>query len=176
MLVATALDSSLYTSLTTAAGVVTVTPPIIAFTLRPVVRANDDRMLIRNPFRTVHVPWSEVAEFRAVYSTEVRTTGGVTYQVWAIPVSVRGRKRALRRAGQQSPADQRGQRGKDPALAGQDPGRSATDNNVAVLRELARRNADRPAARGQVRVWWASWSAAPFAVGLLAFVLLLALG
>src|SRR5690606_8598047 len=70
-------------------------PVVIAFTLRPVVLAGEERMLVRNPFRTITLPWAAVDTVRSRYSTEV-VARGVTYQIWAIPVSLRRRNRTAR--------------------------------------------------------------------------------
>src|SRR5881275_1724029 len=42
------------------ATLILVVPLIVAFTLRPAVHANEERLRIRNPLRLVVVPWSEV--------------------------------------------------------------------------------------------------------------------
>ena len=39
--------------------------PVIAYTLRPAVYANDRRLLVRNPLRTVVAPWAAVEGLRA---------------------------------------------------------------------------------------------------------------
>ncbi len=71
-------------------------PLVIAFTLRPAVLANDHRLRVRNPFRVVVLPWGSVAGFRSGFSNEVVVESGTKYQLWAIPVSLRARKRANR--------------------------------------------------------------------------------
>lgn len=75
------------------ASLLLIVPLVIAFTLRPAVYANDDRLRIRNPFRAVTLPWACVDDIRASYSTEAFAGGG-KYQLWAVPVSLRRRKRA----------------------------------------------------------------------------------
>lgn len=70
---------------------------VTAFTLRPVVLAGPARLVIRNPFRTITVPWADVADVRAEYSLEVRTKEADRgFHVWAVPVSLKERKRAAR--------------------------------------------------------------------------------
>ncbi|OEJ94663.1 PH domain-containing protein [Streptomyces thermolilacinus] len=129
-------------------------PLVVAFTFRPAVYANDDRMLIRNPFRTVVLPWATVAELKATYSTEVTTQGGAKYQLWAVPVSMRQRKLNVRSGGKQ--------------LVG-------AEATVEELRTLAKQNAIRPAAKGEPELRWAYEVIAPAAVGLVALSVLLAL-
>ncbi|CAL9304354.1 PH domain-containing protein [Streptomyces sp. SudanB25_2051] len=130
-------------------------PLVYAFTLRPAVYADDDRMLIRNPFRTVRVPWAAVAELKATYSTEVLTRGGAKYQLWAVPVSMRQRKLNVRSGGKH--------------LVG-------AEATVQELRTLAQQNAVRPTAKGEPQVRWAYEVIAPAAAGLVALAVLLALG
>jgi hypothetical protein len=61
------------------------------------VYANEDRLRVRNPFRLVVLPWGEVASLRSGLSNEVVAKSGAKFQLWAIPVSLRGRKKAARR-------------------------------------------------------------------------------
>ncbi|OII65932.1 hypothetical protein BJP40_15255 [Streptomyces sp. CC53] len=129
-------------------------PLVVAFTFRPAVHANADRVRIRNPFRTIELPWGTVAAVRASYSTEAVTRDGAKYQVWAVPVSLRARKKALRGGGATAEG------GKDRPLD--------------VLKELAERGAERPTAQGEPRVRWCYEVLAPAAVGLVALVVLLA--
>ncbi|MCP9957573.1 PH domain-containing protein [Streptomyces sudanensis] len=140
---------------TAAAGLLLGVPLVIAFTFRPAVFAGDDRMRVRNPFRTIVLPWAAVATVRATYSTEVVTQSGDTYQLWAVPVSMRQRKRAAR--------------GGDGTPAG-------TENTVRELRELAERKAARPTAQGEPEVRWAYEVIVPALLGLAALVVLLATG
>lgn len=81
------------------AGLLLAVPLVVAFTIRPAVYANEDRLRVRNPFRVITLPWASVADLRAAYSSEVFTEGGDKYQLWAIPVSMRARKKANRRTG-----------------------------------------------------------------------------
>lgn len=48
-------------------------PLVIAYTLRPLVRAGEDRLTVRNPFRTITLPWGAVETLRAAFSTEAVT-------------------------------------------------------------------------------------------------------
>ncbi|MEH0545515.1 PH domain-containing protein [Streptomyces sp. NPDC054884] len=76
------------------AGMLLVVPLLFALTLRPAVFADDDRLRVRNPFRTVTLPWEAVSGLRAGHSNEVFDQLGTKYQLWAIPVSVRGVRQA----------------------------------------------------------------------------------
>ncbi|KOX23117.1 MULTISPECIES: PH domain-containing protein [unclassified Streptomyces] len=158
------------------AGLVLAVPLIVAFTIRPAVYANDRRLRIRNPFRSVTLPWASVADVRAGYSSEVFTQEGDKYQLWAVPVSLRQRKKAARRAARASQDDPHG-RTSVTADVRQSAARTApTDQTVADLRELAERHAGSPEAQGEPRVRWAYEIIAPAVVGLLLLVVLGATG
>uniref|UniRef100_UPI000A394F32 PH domain-containing protein n=1 Tax=Streptomyces africanus TaxID=231024 RepID=UPI000A394F32 len=79
------------------AVLILIVPLVVAFTLRPAVYVDDDRLRIRNPFRVIVVPWGQVASLKSSYSNEVVTESGAKYQLWAVPVSLRARKKAARR-------------------------------------------------------------------------------
>ncbi|GGU36291.1 PH domain-containing protein [Streptomyces lavendofoliae] len=146
-----------------AAGLLLVVPLVVAFTFRPVVYVNDDRMRVRNPFRTVDLPWASVADVRAGYSSEVVTRDGTTYQLWSVPVSLRERKKAARRQDRAA------------GTAGPEAARSAgADATIADLRELAERCAARPSAQGAPHVRWAYEIIAPALAGLVLLLVLLA--
>jgi hypothetical protein len=151
-----------------------IVPLIVAFTLRPVVHAGDDRIRVRNPFRTITAPWGAVEGLRSGYSTELFAEGK-KYQLWAIPVSMRARKRAARV--------------KTRAAAAGDPGatlrarpgapdrtRAWSDQAVDELRELAEKNAARDTAQGEVTIRWAYEVIAPAVAGAIVLVVLLAIG
>jgi hypothetical protein len=146
------------------AGLLLAVPLIVAFTLRPVVFAGDERLRVRNPFRTITVPWSAVEEIRSGYSTEL-FAGGRKYQVWAIPVSFRARKRAARVSARA-----------DAAVPGGDPARAWSDQAVNEIRELRDRNAGGEAGQGEVSVRWAYEVIGPAVVGAVVLGILLAVG
>ncbi|GAA4903483.1 PH domain-containing protein [Streptomyces coeruleoprunus] len=137
-----------------AAALLMVVPLVVAFSFRPAVYANDDRLRIRNPFRTIVLPWAAVESLRAQYTTEVLTEGGAKYQLWALPVSMRDRKRSLRGSGEAV-------------------GSVAT---LGELRNLAEAGATRPSAKGEPSVRWAYEIVVPAVVGLVALVVLLVTG
>ncbi|MEU7132002.1 PH domain-containing protein [Streptomyces sp. NPDC046261] len=141
------------------AGLLWAVPLIIAFTLRPAVWAGEERLLVRNPFRTITLPWASVEAVRAGYSSEV-LAGGAKYQLWAIPVSLRQRKRAARAS----------------ARGGEEPSRAPSDQAVQELGELAERCASREGARGEPAVRWAYELIVPSVVGLVLLVVLAAVG
>jgi PH (Pleckstrin Homology) domain-containing protein len=68
---------------------------VVALTLRSAVLIGEKGLVIRNPFRTISMPWAAIEHVRAEYSIEVRAEGK-SFHIWAIPVSLRERKRALR--------------------------------------------------------------------------------
>jgi hypothetical protein len=183
------------------AALVLLLPLVSAFTIIPCVRANPDRLLLRNPFRTVDVPWSEFESIQAALSVELRA-GGRTYQVWAVPVSLHQRKRAGRRAMivkgdgalQESRRNRsgggvdarfpvggpglrnRGRAGAGFGDIGSDTAGAWADRTVAEVRELAAQAEGRPSAKGTVSVVWAWWIVAPTVVGAVAIALLAAVG
>ncbi|MHA6760451.1 PH domain-containing protein [Streptacidiphilus sp. PAMC 29251] len=183
-----------------------VLPLFTAFTFWPVVRADRDRLLVRNPFRTITAPWGEVETVQAALSVELRA-GGKKYQVWAVPVSLRQRKRVGRRAmmakGDAAMMDSRrtrtgfggaGGAGSYPvggpgllrgrarggAGSGDDgaapAGLAWADRVVAELNTLSDEAEARPAAVGSVSVVWTWWIIAPAVAGAVALVVLGLLG
>ncbi|GLF94265.1 PH domain-containing protein [Streptomyces yaizuensis] len=134
-------------------------PLVVAFTLRPVVLANEDRLRIRNPFRTIDVPWSQVDEFRAEYSTELLTDDGKKYALWAVPVSLRQRKKATR---QEMKAARTAGTGVEPVG---EIKRAQVDQTIRELRLLCENNEGRPGAKGAVAIRWAYEIIAPAVVG-----------
>lgn len=177
------------TRLVTVAGLLFAVPLVVAFTLRPAVYANARHLRVRNPFRTITAPWSQVEEVRAGYSSEV-FAGGAKYQLWSIPVSLRARKRAARQTERAERAAARGesaavQPGRPTGLFGlggppgaEDAGekRAPSDQAVDELRRLAADNAKKPESQGEVTVRWAYEIAGPAVAGAVALAILLALG
>ncbi|GHF87790.1 PH domain-containing protein [Streptomyces filamentosus] len=158
------------------AGLVLVVPLIIAFTLRPAVYANEDRLRIRNPFRSILLPWAAVADLRAGYSSEVFTHAGATYQLWAVPVSLRQRKKAARQAARASQDDPLGRTSVSADVRDSGARVAPGDRTVADLREMSERYAGRAGAQGEAQVRWAYEIIAPAVVGLVLFVVLAATG
>jgi hypothetical protein len=152
------------------AGLLLAVPLVVAFTLRPAVFAGDDRLRVRNPFRTITVPWAAVETVRAGYSTEL-LAGGRKYQLWALPVSLRARKRVARQASRSTAVG-------DPALGGggaaDRAARAWSDQAVEELRDLAEKNASREGAQGEVVVRWVWEVVAPAAAGAVVMAILLA--
>ncbi|MFD3548045.1 PH domain-containing protein [Streptomyces sp. NPDC058655] len=155
-----------------------VVPLIVAFTVRPAVFANDDRLRVRNPFRVIELPWGSVDAVRARYSAEV-LAGGSTYQLWSVPVSLRERKRATRPAGGRFGAGGltgRGAAAPAPGAAARpaEAQRAGADRIVDELNGQAERCASRTGAQGPVRVQWAYEIIAPVAAGAVLLAVLLA--
>ncbi|MFD9031279.1 PH domain-containing protein [Streptomyces sp. NPDC059567] len=157
------------------AGLLFVVPLVVAFTIRPVVNANEDRLRIRNPFRSIVLPWAAVADVRAGYSSEVLTRAGAKYQLWAVPVSLRQRKRAARRQARAAQDDPHGRTSVHAHVDDQDR-LAPADQTVADLRDLAERCATRPGAQGEPQVRWAYEVIAPAVAGFVLLVVLLATG
>ncbi|MEV3968868.1 PH domain-containing protein [Streptomyces sp. NPDC050698] len=168
-------------------------PLIVAFTLRPAVYAGDDRLRIRNPFRVVVVPWAQVAALRSAYSNEVLTESGAKYQLWAVPVSLRARKKAARRESRATAQARRAMgrdEGRGSALGmtaglGQGlsrkpisdgPVRAETDRIMDELRALREARHEAASARGAVSVRWAYEVLAPAVAGAVLVLILVVVG
>lgn len=143
-------------------------PLVAAYTVRPAVFAGDDRLRVRNPFRTVVLPWGQVASLQAGYSNEVVAESGDKYQLWSVPVSLRARKRAARKETRRTSGG--------GAAAADGPVRAESDKIVDELRGLleARKPAD--ASQGEVSVRWAYEIVAPVVAGAVLLAVLLAMG
>ncbi|MGW7789248.1 PH domain-containing protein [Streptomyces tricolor] len=174
------------------AGLILIVPVVAAFTLRPAVFAGEDRLRLRNPLRIITLPWGEVASLRSGYSNEVVAKSGTKYQLWAIPVSLRARKKAARRQ-QRAAADAArgvtpGSRGGGLApggfglggfsLRGPDTGptRAETDQVMDELRELLENRGEAESAQGEVTVRWAYEVMAPAVAGAVLLAILVAVG
>ncbi|MGW3626071.1 PH domain-containing protein [Streptomyces sp. NPDC000880] len=151
-------------------------PLVVAFTLRPAVFANNDRLRIRNPFRTITLPWAAVADVRAGYSSEAFTQDGKKYQLWAIPVSLRRRKRASRRQMQNAHDDPHGRTSVSADVTDSRARIAPADQTIADLRELAELNAPLPGAQGEPQIRWAYEAVAPAVAGAVLLTVLLAIG
>ncbi|MEU8838966.1 PH domain-containing protein [Streptomyces roseus] len=150
-----------------AAAIALVTVPLtVAFTIRPAVFANADRMRVRNPFRVIELPWGAVDVVRAGYSAEVLAEGS-KYQLWSIPVSLRDRKKANRQSARGAATA--------GAAASAEQRRAQADQAIDELRELAERGASRAAAQGGVRVRWSYEILAPAVLGAVFLIVLFAL-
>lgn len=157
------------------AGLLCAVPLVFAFTIRPAVFAGEDRMRIRNPFRTITLPWAAVADVRAGYSSEVFDQSGTKYQLWSIPVSLRQRKRAARAQARDSASDPYG-RTSSTARSGDEKSLAPADRTIRELRELAERGAGREGAQGGPSVRWAYEVIAPAVAGAVLLIVLLAIG
>ncbi|MFF2775638.1 PH domain-containing protein [Streptomyces sp. NPDC058052] len=158
------------------AGLLLAVPLITAFTVRPAVYANEDRLRIRNPFRSILLPWASVADLRAGYSSEVFTKEGAKYQLWAVPVSLRQRKKAARKAARASQDDPHGRTSVTADVRDSASRVAPSDQNVADLREMAERHQGRAGAQGEPQTRWAYEIIVPAVVGLILFVVLAATG
>ncbi|GGY02061.1 PH domain-containing protein [Streptomyces djakartensis] len=172
-----------------------IVPLVVAFTLRPAVYVGDDRLRIRNPFRVIALPWGQVASLKSAYSNEVLTESGTKYQLWAVPVSLRARKRAARRE-MRATAQARRAMGRDEGRGGalgmgagpgagpvfgagpdrmsDGPVRAETDRIMDELRGLHEARHGAETAQGEVTVRWAYEVMGPAVAGaLLALILVL---
>lgn len=159
------------------AGLLFAVPVVIAFTVRPAVYAGADRLLVRNPFRTITLPWGSVDTLRASYTSEV-LAGGATYQLWAVPVSLRQRKRAARQQSRDAASGTAGamsgrMSGRMSGLGAAADRRAQADQTIGDLRELAESHADREGAQGEPEVRWAFEVIAPTLAGAVLLVIML---
>jgi hypothetical protein len=159
------------------AGMLFVVPLVLAYTVRPAVYANDHRLRVRNPFRTIVLPCASVSLLRSGYTNEVFDQGGTKYQLWAIPVSLRARKKAgrelARAAATQSRAAAPDVRGTARPRQ-EDPTRARADRTMDDLRELCEARSPAPEAQGGPEIHWAYEIVAPSLAGLIVLVILLA--
>ncbi|MBT3151630.1 PH domain-containing protein [Streptomyces sp. CHD11] len=161
-------------------------PLVVAYTLRPAVYVNDDRLRVRNPFRVIVLPWGEVASLRSGFSNEVIDTSGTKYQLWALPVSLRARSRAARQearaAAQASRAESGGRAGRSggrglvPGGGTEAPRQPEGDRAMAEMRELHEQRQEVGTAQGEVTVRWAYEIAGPAVAGAVLLAVLLAVG
>ncbi|MFF7274376.1 PH domain-containing protein [Streptomyces griseorubiginosus] len=164
-----------------------IVPLVIAFTLRPAVFANHDRLRIRNPFRVIVLPWGEVEMFRSGFSNEVLAKSGTKYQLWAIPVSLRGRKKAARQTARQESGrgPSRGMGlfgsmqtdvlgGRTPVPDG--PVRAETDQIMDDLGDLLEARGKAKTSQGEVSVRWAYEIAGPAVAGAVLLLILAVVG
>ncbi|WP_432587982.1 PH domain-containing protein [Streptomyces sp. HD1123-B1] len=157
------------------AGLLFAVPVVIAFTVRPAVYAGADRLLVRNPFRTITLPWASVDALRAGYTSEVLAAGG-KYQLWAIPVSLRQRKRAARRQARSAAEDPYSRTSAHVAVDTHEDRRAPSDAAIGDLREMAELNAGRDGAQGAPEIRWAVEVIAPAVAGAVLLVIMLAIG
>jgi hypothetical protein len=168
------------------AAMILVVPLVVAFTVRPAVFADEDRLRIRNPFRVIVLPWGQVASLTSGYSNEVVAEAGTKFQLWALPVSLRDRKKATRRIAK---AERRGAAGGGAGRSGglglglsggpapdEGPARARNDQVMDDLRELMETRGKAESAQGEVTVRWAYEIVAPALAGALLLVILLATG
>nr|WP_055626899.1 PH domain-containing protein [Streptomyces hirsutus] len=165
------------------AALLFLVPLVAAYTLVPAVYANEDRLRVRNPFRTITLPWGRVVSLRSGYTNEVFSDDGGKYQLWALPVSLRARKRATRRdprvMGGRAPGTGASRRG---GVAPGAPDRSAgadrapTDRSMDELRELHKNRGGEASAQGEVSVRWSYEIIAPSLAGAVLLAVLLGLG
>ncbi|MFC8822802.1 PH domain-containing protein [Streptomyces rochei] len=172
------------------AALLFLVPLVAAYTVRPAVLSNDDRLRVRNPFRVITLPWGQVASFRSGYSNEVFTEAGDKYQLWSIPVSLRGRKKAARQEARRAAGGGRGRGGvlggfggfggggaADVGGAAADgPVRAETDKIMDELRETLEARKPANTSQGEVSVRWAYEVMAPAAAGVVLLAVLLATG
>jgi hypothetical protein len=161
------------------AAMLVAVPLVVAFSVRPAVFANDDRLRVRNPFRVIELPWACVVSLRSGYTNEVIDASGAKYQLWAIPVSLRGRKKAARHQAREAHRAAKGGGSTGghvgrTAPAGR-PVRAETDQVMADLRELCEARAKAPGSQGEPSVRWAWEIVGPAVAGAVLLLVLIAI-
>ncbi|MFE0345867.1 PH domain-containing protein [Streptomyces griseoluteus] len=171
------------------AVMILVVPLVTAFTLRPAVFANQERLRVRNPFRVIVLPWGAVATLRSGYSNEALATSGTKFQLWAIPVSLRARKRAANKQAKAAPQAARGGSGPfagprfgmfgggtsaPDVSAG--PARAETDKIMDDLRDLHERHGEAEYAQGEITTRWSYEILVPALAGAVLLAVLLITG
>lgn len=159
----------------TLAALLLAVPLVVAFSVRPAVFANDDRLRVRNPFRVIELPWASIVSLRSGYSNEVIDEAGTKYQLWAVPVSLRARKKAARRQARETGRAAKGDSSGRTSLEERTV-RAETDQIMADLRELCEARAKAPGSQGEPTVRWAWEVMAPAAAGAVLLTILIALG
>ncbi|AWW37936.1 membrane protein [Streptomyces sp. AS58] len=167
------------------ATLLVVAPLVVAFTIRPAVFSGEDRLRVRNPFRVVELPWGEVASLRSGYTNEVVAKSGTKYQLWAVPVSLRGRKRAARKTARWE-AEQSGRVSRPKGMGGlggfgggsgtDGPVRAESDQIIHDLRLTLEAREKASTAQGEVTVRWAYEVVVPVIAGAVLLAVLLAVG
>jgi hypothetical protein len=83
-----------------------------AYGLYPAAFSGSDALVVRNPLRTITLPWGAVTKLTAQLSF-IAYTATQKYTIWAVPVSLRDRRKAertrLREMARQHREEQRGQ-------------------------------------------------------------------
>ncbi|MFC5957368.1 PH domain-containing protein [Streptomyces pratens] len=169
------------------AALLFLVPLVAAYTLVPAVYANEDRLRVRNPFRTITLPWGRVVSLRSGYTNEVFSEEGDKYQLWALPVSLRARKKASRRdqramgdralGAEASLGGGTARRGSSAAGVSDRPAeRAQTDRSMDELRELHESRGSEASAQGEVSVRWAYEIIAPSVAGAVLLAVLLGFG
>lgn len=158
----------------TLATLLLAVPLVVAFTLRPAVFANDHRLRVRNPFRVVVAPWGAIDGFRSGFSNEVIVESGAKYQLWAVPVSLRARKRANRAQAREAREAAGG--GRRAPLIPPGPTRAQNDQIMDDLSQLWESREKALTSQGEVTVTWAYEIMAPAAAGAVLLAILLVVG
>jgi hypothetical protein len=106
-----------------AAAILTLVAVLAAlYGVYPAAFAWNDRLVVRNPFRTIELPWDAVTDLSARLSF-IAHTESRRFTVWAIPVSLRERRRFERHQARELARTQRLNKryGVSPELAQQRP-------------------------------------------------------
>lgn len=113
-----------------------------AYGVFPAAFAYDDRLVVRNPMRTITLPWPTVTNLTAKLSFWAHTEKR-HYTVWAVPVSLRDRRKAertrlreLTRQQREATREARGDRGAARAF-GLDHGPSKRGGGFDAIEKLS---------------------------------------
>ncbi|MGQ4516903.1 PH domain-containing protein [Streptomyces sp. DW26H14] len=161
----------------TLAGLFLAVPVISGLTVRPAVFAGPDRLRIRNPFRTITLPWEAVEVVRGGTGSMVRTHGGVKYRPWALTISMGKRMRAnAGGAVLNHSAYGASSAHMYAAASNSDPAVAEFDQAITYMRALAEQAGTRPATGARAVVRPAYGVIAPALLGALTLAVLQVVG
>jgi len=114
-----------------------------AYGVFPAALSYDDRLVVRNPMRTITLAWPAVTNLTAKLSFLVHTDKR-RYTVWAVPVSLRDRRKAertrlreLTRQQREASRDARGGRDGQSRAFGLDPSPSKRGGGYDAIEKLS---------------------------------------
>ena len=103
-----------------------------AYGVYPAAFSGPDALVVRNPLRTIALPWSIVTKVSAQLSFIAFTTGQ-RYTVWAVPVSIRDRRKAERTRLRELSRQARGDRQRAGGFSFGAPRTSSTSREIDRL-------------------------------------------
>ncbi|GAA0387814.1 membrane protein [Acrocarpospora corrugata] len=149
-----------------------ITYLVFVLSLRPATITEEGGVRIRNPFRTVYLPWNTVDAVEVSNAITI-TAGDLAVRCWTPQPSARERAKAARQGGSagrsgrypsREPVRSKGERAAAAAMAG----RTHADWVAEQIRDLAERNKRK--ATGEATVIWSPYSIAASAAAAILVV------